>query len=143
MTVDIRNFTRSATPRLPFDKAAQAVLPGWDISLVLAGEARAQQLNFALRRKDYTPNVLSYEAGKKHGEIIICPRVSAREALAYGHTEREHLLFLFIHGLLHLKGLPHGATMERRERELTSRLIRALPLQHPHGTSVSTHRNRH
>jgi probable rRNA maturation factor len=141
MTVDIRNFTRSAAPRLPFEKAAQAVLPGWDISLVFAGETRAQHLNVALRGKEYIPNVLSYEAGTKHGEIIICPRVAAREARAYDHSEREHVLFLFIHGLLHLKGLRHGVTMERRERELTSRLIRALPLQSTlHGT---THRNRH
>ena len=123
MSVDIRNFTRGSTPRLPFDRAAGSVLPGWDISLVLAGETRAQQLNVALRGKDYVPNVLSYEAGPKHGEIIICPQVARREASEYGHSEREQVLFLFIHGLLHLKGLRHGATMERRERELTSRLI--------------------
>lgn len=123
MTIDIRNFTRAKTPTLPFAKAAEAVLPGWEISLVLAGETRAQNLNAALRNKNYVPNVLSYEVGTKSGEVILCPNVSAREAHAYGHTEREHLLFLFIHGLLHLKGLPHGGTMERKERELTSRLL--------------------
>lgn len=116
-TLDIRNFTRGRVPRLPFGKVAEKILPGWDISLVLAGEQRAQKLNRALRGKKYVPNVLSYKVGPRNGEIILCPEVSRREASSYDHSENEHFLFLFIHGLLHLKGLRHGAAMEAREKK--------------------------
>jgi rRNA maturation RNase YbeY len=116
-TLDTRNFTRRApAPGVPFIKIADAILPGWDISLVFAGETRAQQLNVALRGKDYIPNVLSYETGAKSGEIIICPAVAKKQAPEYGLSCKEFIAYLFIHGLLHLKGHPHGATMERYER---------------------------
>lgn len=115
-SLDIRNFTRGPVPRLPFAKVAAKVLPGWEVSLVIAGEQRALSLNKALRNKDYIPNVLSYVVGKKSGEVILCPEVSRKEAVQYGHSEREHLLYLFIHGLLHLKGFKHGAAMDAQER---------------------------
>lgn len=126
---------------MPFTEAVEALLPGWEVSLVFAGERRAQSLNIALRDKDYVPNVLSYEAGKKHGEIIICPSVAKRQAPSFGLTYPHYALFLFIHGLLHLKGHPHGATMERLERETLSRFISTAALKNfTHGT---THRDRH
>jgi len=134
--LDIRNFTRSAAPVFPFKEAAAKVLPDWDISLVFAGEQRAQSLNMTLRGKEYIPNVLSYETGRKSGEIIICPRVARRQAPSYDLSYRAMVGFLFIHGLLHLKGLRHGATMDRQEREVLSQFI---------GVTVSdgtTHRNR-
>ena len=120
-TVDIRNFTRGQKPRLPFGKIADSVLPSWDISLVIAGEDRARNLNHALRNKEYVPNVLSYKVGKASGEIILCPSIARKEASQYGHTYTEHLLFLFIHGLLHIKGHRHGVTMENAEERLEKR----------------------
>jgi probable rRNA maturation factor len=139
-TIDIRNFTRS-TPaaRVPFAKIAEQVLPGWDISLVFAGERRAQQLNRALRNKEYIPNVLSYVSGKKSGEIIICPRVAERQAPEYELPVPEFIAYLFIHGLLHLKGLPHGATIDKYEREHMTRFGYRIP-SHLNDT---THRHRH
>jgi probable rRNA maturation factor len=136
-SLDIRNFTRGPVPRLPFAAAVQKALPGWEVSLVLAGGTRAQALNRSLRKKDYVPNVLSYEVGNRSGEVILCPAVAKREARDYGHSVNEHLLFLFIHGLLHLKGMPHGATMERRERSIL-RACTALPSQ----SNGTTHSNR-
>lgn len=121
--LEIRNFTRSKAPAFPFAKALEAVLPGWEMSLVFAGEVRAKNLNHQLRNKDYTPNVLSYASGKKSGEIIICPAIAKKQAPSYGLTYTSMVGFLFIHGMLHLKGLPHGATMDKREREILSRFI--------------------
>ena len=134
-TLDIKNFTRSRAPVFPFQKALDAVLPGWEISLVFAGEQRAQNLNIQLRNKDYVPNVLSYVSGKKSGEIIICLRIAKKQAPSYGLTYTHMAGFLFIHGLLHLKGLPHGATMEKREREVLSQIVRV-------SKNVSTNRHR-
>ena len=126
-TLDIRNFTRSTYPRFLFKEAAEAVLPGWEISLVFAGTRRAQKLNKVLRNKEYTPNVLSYESGVRSGEIIICPEVAKRQAPSYELSYPHFVGFLFIHGLLHLKGMRHGATMDTRERELLSRFVTHTP----------------
>ncbi|MEO6536711.1 MAG: rRNA maturation RNase YbeY [Candidatus Paceibacterota bacterium] len=114
----------------------QEVLPGWDISLVFAGEIRAKALNIALRNKDYIPNVLSYETGKKSGEIIICPSIAKKQAPEHELPYKGFLALLFIHGLLHLKGQRHGATMEKQERQLAARFTNnAL-------SNVTTHSNR-
>ena len=139
-TLDIRNFTRSRHPAFPYEEALKAVLPGWEMSLVFAGETRAKHMNIALRAKDYVPNVLSYESGTKSGEIVICPRVAKRQAPSYGLSYTEFVGLLFIHGCLHLKGMQHGATMDRQERLLLKRFTRTNP---PRSLNVPTHRNRH
>jgi probable rRNA maturation factor len=121
-SLDIRNFTRRLpAPGVSFLKLTETVLPGWDISLVFAGETRAQNLNITLRKKDYIPNVLSYETGKKSGEIIICPSIAKKQAPSYSMPQKDFIAYLFIHGLLHLKGQPHGATMEKNERTYLAR----------------------
>ena len=120
-TVEIKNFTRRPVPRFAYAKIAAAVLPGWDISLVFVGPTRAQKLNVQLRKKSYVPNVLSYEVGDKSGEVFLCLEEAARQAPLHGMSDRQFVLFLFIHALLHLKGWPHGATMERWERKLLAR----------------------
>lgn len=134
-TLDTRNFTRSKAPVFPFRNAVDAVLPGWTISLVFAGETRAQTLNTKLRNKSYVPNVLSYEVGGKSGEIIICPSVAKKQAPLYDLSYTNMVGFLFIHGLLHLKGMAHGATMDKKEREVLSRFTN-VPL------NASKNRNR-
>jgi probable rRNA maturation factor len=131
-TTDIRNFTRRSAPGFPYAKIAETILPGWDISLVFAGEIRAQKINLQLRKKDYVPNVLSYESGKKSGEIIICLEVAKKQAQSYGLSYEHFVVYLFIHGLLHLKGLPHGTTMERHERQHLLRFTNARLIDDVH-----------
>jgi ssRNA-specific RNase YbeY (16S rRNA maturation enzyme) len=59
--LSIKDYTRRKAPGVSFLPIAEHVLPGWDISLVFVGETRARNLNQTLRKKGYTPNVLSYE----------------------------------------------------------------------------------
>lgn len=119
-----RSFVHTKLPTLPYARMGAHILPGWTLSLVFAGTRRARSLNQTLRKKDYVPNVLSYKVGQKHGEIVICPDVAKRQAKKYDMTYRAFLAYLFIHGCLHLKGHPHGPTMEKREQELLARFIR-------------------
>ena len=138
--VSIKNLTRrTSAPRSAFSAVAKEVLPSSDISLVFVGPAKARALNIQLRGKDYIPNVLSYALDKHSGEIIICLAEAKKQAPAYGMTERTFVLYLFIHGLLHIKGRVHGASMERSERKLVAKYApsgaRSLP-------NVTTHRNR-
>jgi rRNA maturation RNase YbeY len=138
--VSIQNMTRGTAPRLPFALVARRVLPGWDISLALVGAKTARALNSKLRGKTYTPNVLSYAAGEKSGEIIICPSTAKREAPSYGMSERVFLLYLFIHGMLHIKGWAHGGRMEKCERDLLAKFAKG---SFAAKSNETTHSNRH
>lgn len=139
-SLDIRNFTRQAVPSFPYAKALASTLPGWDMSLAFAGTTRAKHLNEVLRKKDYVPNVLSYETGNRSGEIIICLEVAKKQAPTYGMTYTEFVGFLFIHGCLHLKGEAHGTTMEKQERLILKRLTN----RSSHSTTnVPKNRHRH
>ncbi len=140
--VSIRNFTRRKTPRLPFEDVLKNTIPDWEMSLVFVGAQRATTLNKKLRRRAYTPNVLSYESGYKSGEIIICITQAEKEAHTYGLSVRNFILLLFIHGCLHLKGYPHGTTMERREQNLLSQLTKRGVHSHIYD-STHSNRNRH
>ncbi|OGG68642.1 rRNA maturation RNase YbeY [Candidatus Kaiserbacteria bacterium RIFCSPLOWO2_02_FULL_56_11] len=109
----------------PYSRIAREIVPGWEISLAFVSPKTAQALNKRLRGKSYTPNVLAYPVGTKHGEVIICKQIARHEAPAFGLSYADFTLLLFIHALLHLKGLSHGTTMEKRERALLARFTRA------------------
>ncbi len=120
--LEIHNETRRVLPsRALFLKIAKEVLPEWEISLVFVGTAKAKKLNVELRDKHYIPNVLSYVAGDKSGEIIICPAEAEKQAPSYGLSSKDFTILLFIHGLLHIKGWAHGATMEKWEHKLLAK----------------------
>lgn len=119
-------FSRSATaksfPALPYEQMKNDVLgTSYSLSLVFVGERRAQALNKKHRNKEYVPNVLSFPLDAAHGEVFIAPAVAKREAKNFGMTYRGYVGFLFIHALLHLKGMRHGATMERAEKRYCAR----------------------
>jgi len=141
--VSIKNTTR--TPygaRAVFSTIAKKVLPNWEISLVFVSPSKARALNKQLRGKDYVPNVLSYALGNKSGEVIICLTEAKRQAPQYGMTERQFVLYLFIHALLHIKGWVHGGKMEKCEHELLATFSKGINSTHSHGTTNSN-RHRH
>jgi rRNA maturation RNase YbeY len=134
-SVSIVNYTRRrSAPRALFIKAVNEILPRYDISLAFVSPAKARALNQKLRKKDYVPNVLSYNAGMNNGEVIICLSEAARQAPEYGMNEKTFVLYLFIHALHHLKGWAHSATMERSEQKLLTKI---------NGTTTHRSRNRH
>lgn len=107
-----------------FSRIMEEVLPGWDISLVFVGTKRARSLNKNLRGKTYIPNVLSYALSQKSGEIIICPYEAERQSAAYGLKKHDFILYLFIHGILHIKGWAHGGKMEKCEQYLLAKFAK-------------------
>jgi probable rRNA maturation factor len=135
-SLSTRNMTRSKAPSAPFVKIAKSILPKHDLSLVFVGETTALNMNKSLRKKTYVPNVLAYEIGKNSGEVIICLSVAKKQAPSYGMSYSEYAGYLFIHALLHLKGYPHGATMDKQERAAFAR-INGVPFP-----NESTNRNR-
>ncbi|MDP1625211.1 MAG: rRNA maturation RNase YbeY [bacterium] len=116
MSVSILNKTKGKLPRLPFASMKDAVLGAeYELSLVFVGDAESRRINIETRDKDYVPNVLSFELDDWSGEIFINPKEAARQAKDFGRTPSNMIVFLYIHGLCHLKGLKHGSKMERTE----------------------------
>jgi len=123
MSIEISKTTLTY-PRLNYEKIKNEVVgKNYNLSLVFHGETRAKKLNQKTRNKSYIPNVLSFPLDKDNGEIYITPTVAKREAKKYGHTYNQHMAFLFIHGLLHLKGLDHGPEMEKLEKKFLAKNI--------------------
>jgi probable rRNA maturation factor len=90
----------------------------YNLSLVFSGDTLMKRLNKKYRKKDYAPNVLSFPIDKEEGEIFISTSVAERESKKFAMSYKSFIGYLFIHGMLHLKGHRHGSKMNRMEREL-------------------------
>lgn len=83
----------------------------YDLSVAFLSAAQMRKITLRTKKKNKVSNVLSFPLSKTSGEILIC------KAAAKPYSVE----FLFIHGLLHLKGLKHGCIMEREENRLLKR----------------------
>ena len=103
----ISKTVRTPVPKLSFSSVKDRVLgKSYELSLVFIGDKLSRRLNRTYRNKDKPTNILSFPVSSKSGEIFI--NLSRSGSFSTAH--------LFIHGLLHLKGMQHGVTMERREK---------------------------
>jgi probable rRNA maturation factor len=114
--------TVTSYPELSYEAIKDDILGAkYTLSLVFIGEIRAKTLNQTYRNKDYTPDILSFPLDDENGEMFLCLRQIYRTAPQYGRSAKKQVGFLFIHGLLHLKGHTHGATMEAAEQKYCDR----------------------
>jgi probable rRNA maturation factor len=112
------NKTRSKIPIFPFERLKDRVLgKNYSLSLAYITKKDIRKLNKTYRKKDKSTNVLSFSLSKTSGEILICPSVVRSEIKKFEKNFKELLVFLFIHGMLHLKGMDHGEKMEKLEKK--------------------------
>ena len=134
----IVNETKAKLPSLPFFAIKKAVMGnGCNVSLVFASDAKLAKLNKIYRGKNGTTDILSFPLSEKSGEIYISLKESARQAENFGYKnskKSKFIGFLFIHGLLHLKGYSHGSTMEHEE----ARFVKKFRLS-PFGVEKAKH----
>jgi probable rRNA maturation factor len=115
-------MTTGTPPRVPFRVIAEHVLGSHgSVSLVFVSPATSKKTNLEKRGKNYVANVLTFPFKKNEGEIMICLPEAKKNADAFSLSYRDMVALLFIHALLHLKGVPHGGTMDRTERRLLKR----------------------
>lgn len=104
---------------LPFDRIKEEILgKKYILSLVFIGERRSKKLNRIYRQKNKSANILSFPLSKEEGEIFITPKRAKKQAHLFDMNETNFIGFLFIHGLLHLKGMEHGSRMEEAEQRI-------------------------
>lgn len=107
-----------------------------EISLLLIDDAGIRELNCDWRGQDQPTDVLSFPLLDREtlaaeaeaepeaeghslllGDIVISRERAAAQAQAYGHSETQETVFLFVHGLLHLLGHDHELG-QRQEEEM-------------------------
>jgi probable rRNA maturation factor len=101
-----------------------------DVVLVFAGDAAVRTLNRTYRKTDKTTDVLSFplegrgDDGRRHlGDIIISVPQARRQAADLGHPLDAELVYLAIHGFIHLLGFEHFRGHEVEEAKIL-RLLR-------------------
>ncbi len=110
-----------------------------ETSLVFISDPAMTNLNKLYRHKKGTTNVLSFSfvrppnkigAGEPLllGEVLISPKVAAKDARLHKHTLNTEIALLFLHGLLHVLRFDHETgeheqqVMQTAENAIISRI---------------------
>lgn len=121
--LDVINKTKGKLPRLPFLKMKNDILgEKYSLSVAYVSKNKSKEINKKYRRKNKATNILSFPLHKDEGEILLCPDVIKKEAKNFGNIFSQYLVFLVIHGMLHLKGMKHSKKMEEAEKKYLSRI---------------------
>ncbi|MDD4271585.1 MAG: rRNA maturation RNase YbeY [Patescibacteria group bacterium] len=87
-----------------------------EISLALVDDAEIKKLNFTYRGLSEATDVLSFSGeGDYLGEIIIGYDQIKRQAGKFKNSAEEELIFILVHGLLHLIGYDDKTDGERKK----------------------------
>ncbi len=121
----IKNMSKRKTPSLPFHVVKDHILgKDYEMSLVFTTKEKALELNITHRQKDYVPNILSFPYTKESGDIFIHLATAKKQHADFDLNFEDYILFLFIHGCLHLKGSEHSSTMEKEEIRLLKKFTK-------------------
>lgn len=154
MHILVQNSQRKhPAPLRPIRAAATRILNALgcpdetELSITIVGDRTIHRLNREYLGKDRPTNVISFSlqegefgnvAPHALGDVVISADTAAREGESGGWSGYERLIFLLLHGILHLTGYDHersgeaeAARMERKEQEIWKLLqkegLTALP----------------
>ena len=114
--LSIKRLTKGKLPRLPFWQLKNEVLgKKYSLSIAFIDPETSKRVNRDYRGKNKPADILSFPFAKNEGEILVSLETARKQAKNFEQSERKFLIFLLIHGMLHLKGHVHGSKMERKE----------------------------
>jgi len=117
---------------------ASLELSNAELSILLVDDARIRELNRQYLNRNRPTNVIAFPMKEGEfsilnpqllGDLVISVDTARRQAPRFGLNHMETVLFLMIHGLLHLVGYEHEGTrkgarkMARKQKELLSRIL--------------------
>ena len=106
-----------------------------ELSVTLTDDEHIHALNKKFRGVDRATDVLSFAFRESNepevigadfeilGDVIISLERAAAQAKEFGHSFLREVIFLEVHGLLHLLGYNHIDDGERREMEAEQKFI--------------------
>ncbi|HNW15837.1 MAG TPA: rRNA maturation RNase YbeY [bacterium] len=96
----------------------------YEISIVFTGRSEIKEMNREYRNIDRATDVISFAFSEGEGsqfvpfllgDIFICPEVVADHAEKFGTTFENELIFVVVHGVLHLLGFDHNRKSDREK----------------------------
>ncbi|MDD2998187.1 MAG: rRNA maturation RNase YbeY [Erysipelotrichia bacterium] len=126
MSIDLDFIKNVAVEIMKFEASPENA----ELSVVFCDDDFIQKLNNDYRGKNEPTDVLSFPIDEENfepeirllGDIVISTETAARQAESLKHPCVLEIVFLLIHGLLHLHGYDHGQKLERkqmRDREIS------------------------
>ena len=122
----------------------------FSISILFTGDKKINQLNKKFRKINSPTNVLSfpsmpanskrnnfldidYDPSNSLGDIVISSDTLIKEANNEKKIEEDHLIHLFIHGVLHLLGYDHETSYDAKIMEtLEIKILKCLNINNPY-----------
>ena len=109
-----------------------------EVSITLTDDAHIHALNREYRAVDRPTDVISFALNESEepeiaggpaidvlGDIVLSVERAKAQAAEYGHSLRREIVFLTVHGMLHLLGYDHVEEAERQEMEEEQRHVMA------------------
>ena len=143
MSVDVLNESGADVDVTAFAQLGRFVLdrlrihPQAELCIKLVDPATIANLNAKYLDKPVPTDVLAFPIDELRpgrggedppdgvvGDVVVCPQVAAEQAPANGHSARDEMQLLTVHGILHLLGYDHAEPEEHREMfTLQARLL--------------------
>ncbi len=86
------------------------------LSIAFVSEKDIRRLNRVYRGKDKVTDILSFPVsdGEMLGELLINYEQAVRQAQEMKHSVRDEVVFLIVHGTLHLLGYDHEKPLDAK-----------------------------
>ena len=112
----------------------------FSISILFTGDKKINQLNKKFRKINSPTNILSFPSMPTNintnnflGDIVISSDTLIKEANNEKKIEEDHLIHLFIHGVLHLLGYDHETSYDAKIMEtLEIKILKSLNINNPY-----------
>lgn len=131
--IEINNKTRSRIDVEFVKKVSEKFLKKYkiknkEVSIVFVGDSAIRKINKQYRGKDKATDVLSFEGEDEFlGEILIDYAQIKRQAKKFKNKTKDELVFILVHGLLHLLGYDDETEKGRLKMEkLGNNFIKSL-----------------
>lgn len=87
--------------------------PPYCIEIAIVSNKRIRALNKQFLQKNTETDVLSFKLSRDHGVIVISAETAAENGIRFGTTLENEIIYLIIHGYLHLKNYTDYSEKER------------------------------
>ena len=122
------------------DNRFLALKKKFSISILFTGDKKINQLNKKFRKINSPTNILSFPSMPTNintnnflGDIVISSDTLIKEADNEKKIEEDHLIHLFIHGVLHLLGYDHETSYDAKIMEtLEIKILKSLNINNPY-----------
>jgi len=123
------------------------ILNFFSISILFTGDKKITQLNKKFKKINFPTNILSFPAMRNMnadnflnnnddnflGDIVISSDTLIKESNSEKKPPMDHLVHLFIHGVLHLLGYDHENSYEAKIMEvLEVKILKNLNISNPY-----------